>query len=397
MSPTKLYTGRNVYDAAVARVADIYKEGHRVIVAFSGGKDSGVLLEISIEAARLTGNLPVEVMFRDDEILYPPTVEYCERIAQRKEVNMHWLVNEQAAPNIYNRELPFYWCFDPELPREKWTRSYPDYAEIDRENINLYYIINSNKYPPPATGLKIVGVVGIRCEESSTRRLALQGLKGPRSYGIKDKRLITLYPIYDWTSGDVWRAVSEKGWDYNKAYDALTRLGLSKSRQRLSQIAMSPIGADGLQVAAKAWPRWFDTVTQRLPGIRAVAYYGERVLRPVIRDNESWEDCFYRTCVNEAPQWVSERSMWTLKKMQAYHHHHSDQEFPQVKTCPACKQSWKTLANSLYSGDPFHIEITWLPDVEPAQFRPSETRAWPKSHKSITNMAKKIFTTIGEQ
>lgn len=371
---------KDVFQAAYDRLYDCYKEGHRLVVSFSGGKDSGVLLEMAILAARSAGKLPVEVMFRDDEILYPGTAEYVERTAQRPEVNMHWIVNRQAAPNIYNREMPFYWCFDPLLQPEQWVRIFPDYAEEDLENINLYYLVNPQKYPNPP-GKFTVAVVGIRTTESRNRLFAIQSSKGSRSYAPDNPNLFNLYPIYDWTEGDVWKAVKDNKWDYNEAYSVLAKMGVTVSRQRLSQIAMTAIGVDNLAIASRAWPKWFDKVCTRLPGIRQVVYYGDRVLRPIRHTTETWEECFYRTCVNNAPKWISDRSTQCAARMLASHAAHSQEPFPEVQPCKACKQSWKTLANALYSGDPFHIEIPWLLDVEPKMFRASETRSWPKTHK----------------
>lgn len=76
----RVYTGRDVFAEAVHRMVRVYGEGHRVVVSFSGGKDSGVCLEVCLEAARQTGRLPVEVIMRDEEIMFPGTFEYAERV-----------------------------------------------------------------------------------------------------------------------------------------------------------------------------------------------------------------------------------------------------------------------------------------------------------------------------
>ena len=61
------YIGIDVFNAALERMVNIYGEGHRVIVSFSAGKDSGICLELAILAARETGRLPVEVVMRAEE------------------------------------------------------------------------------------------------------------------------------------------------------------------------------------------------------------------------------------------------------------------------------------------------------------------------------------------
>lgn len=376
---TEVYRGRNVLEAAVDRCYQEMIAGNRMIFTVSGGKDSTVMLETGLMAARKAGQLPIEVMFRDDEILYPDTVDYLMRLAARPEIKMHWIVNKQAAPNIFNRELPFYWCFDPELPPEKWVREYPEFATVDLDNINLYYMVNPVAYAPEP-GKKVVSVVGIRTEESRHRAFAIMSNKGAKSFAAKDPRMISLYSIYDWKVGDVWKAIKEFKWDYNRCYDVLYKMGLAKKHQRLSQIAMAVSSTKALQKAAQAWPRWFDKVCDRLPGIRTVVNFGDRSLRPIRYTTETWEQCFQRSCIDTAPQWIAERSTWARNRVLANHAEHAKLPLPDVTDCGICAMSWRRLAWSLYHGDPFHIELMWMPDVEPSIFRPSETRYWPKSH-----------------
>jgi predicted phosphoadenosine phosphosulfate sulfurtransferase len=115
---------KSVFDAALDRLIAVYSEGHRVVVSFSAGKDSGVCLELCIIAARLTNRLPVEVAMRDEEIMYPGTFEYAERCAARPEIKFHWLIAGQPIVNIFNREQPYWWVFDPDA-EPLWVRRPP--------------------------------------------------------------------------------------------------------------------------------------------------------------------------------------------------------------------------------------------------------------------------------
>ena len=80
MAGQKEFLGLNVFDQAIDRLVKEYKDGHRIVVSFSGGKDSTVCLELCIIAATMTNRLPVDVVMRDEEIMHPGTYEYCERI-----------------------------------------------------------------------------------------------------------------------------------------------------------------------------------------------------------------------------------------------------------------------------------------------------------------------------
>ena len=119
--PKSYYEG-SVFTESVERIAALYREGHRVVVSFSAGKDSGVVLEVAVIAAKQEGCLPVEAVIRDEEIMFPGTFEYAERVHARKDVNLHWLVANQPIINVFNRECPYWWVFDPLLKPEEWVR-----------------------------------------------------------------------------------------------------------------------------------------------------------------------------------------------------------------------------------------------------------------------------------
>src|SRR5262250_2568585 len=97
----------NVFDAALDRIISLYSAGHEIVVSFSGGKDSGVVTELAILAAQMTNRLPVKVVMRDEEIMFPGTFEYSERIAARPEVDFHWIIARQPIVNVFNRRSPY--------------------------------------------------------------------------------------------------------------------------------------------------------------------------------------------------------------------------------------------------------------------------------------------------
>ena len=360
----------NVFDAAVDRMVELYEHGDRVVVSFSAGKDSGVCVELAILAAQLTGNLPVTVVMRDEEIMLPGTFEYAERVAARPEVDFHWLIAGQPVLNFYNRRLPYLWCFDKTIPPDEWVRMPPAIARWIPEQ-NIEFIVSDVRFPV-AEGQRLVDVVGLRAQESSKRAMGIHSsqsylTKGPRASGAYVAR-----PIYDWGDDDVWLAHQRFGWDYNHAYDVMHRLGVPKHSLRIAPPTMNPQGHKVLMLASKAWPDWFERLARRAPGVRQVALFGLKAVQPERRSTETWEQCFYRTCVEEAPAWIAERALAGIKPLLRRHARHSSTPFPDVISCKHCaggSASWMKMAYAMFNGDPFSSKAAWLPYIEPEFFR----------------------------
>ena len=366
----RAYTGRDVFDESLNRMIELYRGGHRVVVSFSAGKDSGVCLELAIMAAAETGRLPVEVLMRDEEIMYPGTFEYAERVACREEVDFHWIYACQPIINVFDRARPYWWVFDPQLSPDRWVRRPPERAyKIEEQDIQR--MITTDRFPA-REGKMLIAVIGLRVSESSIRRMSVFSsgghMTGANKYGTYHCR-----PIYDWLDGDVYRVHRELGWDINSAYTAMFRNGARSSQLRIAPPTMNLHGVPGLAVARRCWPEWFERVCNRLPGARSVALYGTRACRPARRHGETWEGCFRRTCLDDAPGWIKERAGKVMNSYLSGHARHATVPFPDNRHCYRCSGavgSWRHLAMYLYGGDPFSMKFGGLiPYVEPEFFR----------------------------
>ena len=110
MPGIRVQNGKDVFTSALDRLVELYsKPEDEAVVSFSAGKDSMVVLEMAILAATETDRLPVKVLMRDEEIMFPGTYEYAERVAARPEVDFHWIYASQPILNVFNRENPFIW------------------------------------------------------------------------------------------------------------------------------------------------------------------------------------------------------------------------------------------------------------------------------------------------
>jgi predicted phosphoadenosine phosphosulfate sulfurtransferase len=366
---TRRYLGSNVFDQAVARLCELYERGHRLVLSLSGGKDSTVCLNLMLIAAEMTGRLPVDVVMRDEEIMYPGTFEYLERVAERPDVNFHWIYACQPIVNAFNRESPYWWVFDPELSPDQWVRQPPERAYRVME-LDIQHMCTPTRFP--VEGRELFSVIGLRVQESRARLYGLHSSGGYVTKPTKPFGVRLCRPIYDWTDGDVWKAISENGWDYNRCYDVLHRHGIRRERLRVGPPTMSPAGAPALRIAQQAWPRWFDQVSERCPGIRTVAQFGLRAVEPMRRAGETWKQTFERECVKEAPSWILARAELARAKIVSAHRHHSTKALPDHDPCYNCSTNlgcWRGLCRALYLGDPFSQKATFLPYVEPEFFR----------------------------
>lgn len=375
----KVILNADVFKVGLQRTREIYRSNDRVVVAFSGGKDSGICLELARIACKMErGNEQVEVFVLDDEIMFPGTFEYQEKVAQWRDISMNWLYACEPMPCIWNRQSPYWWVFDWELDPDQWVRKPPSYAKRIQE-INLYSIVNPVTFPIKQ-GTDLVIIIGNRASESRTRLLSIHGAQSYRTKpNAMAKGAIKAYPIYDWKTSDVWKAINDNQWEYNSAYDVLTKMGMPMERQRIAPPTMAYFGMESLSMAAKAWPVWYDKVNKRLPGAKTIAHFGMRAVQPLRRSGESWQDCYDRECVTEAPEWISERAVYAKQYMLTQHANHSNQEFPDIVPCHSCgslKGSWQGLANILYTGDPYSLKAEFLPWIQPNRFRPRDGREW---------------------
>lgn len=373
--------GYDVLRRALERIERVYDEGHRVVVSFSGGKDSAVVLELALMVAREKGKLPLQVAYYDEEIIYPGTAEYVERTAARPDIELAWTSNHKPQVNAFSRAEPYWWTFDEALNPSEWVRQPPSQIEWIKGQ-DLGTVTSPSRYPPDE-GKKLVVLLGMRASESMNRRMAIFASKGFMPKHPCDYGSYLAKPIFDWKDSDVWKFISENKIDYNQAYNLMFRLGVARNRLRIAPPTMTASGVGKLSMAAKAWPRWFDRLCARLPGVRTAAQFGKKAVRPQRHYKETWKECFYRTCITEAPEWIAKRAAAYIEAKQRVHARHSSSDIPDRVRCPQCVRcgSYQLIAYALFMGDPYSLKDTILPYADPAEFRDGAASWYSKSEE----------------
>lgn len=285
----KIYNKQNVYEAALDRIRYIYDEFDTVIVAFSGGKDSTVILELTIIVAKEKNRLPVPVYFIDEEADLQMTIDYVERTFKREEVKPFWF---QIPFKLFN-SCSFFdkWLFAwEEKEKENWIRPkhpmaitegiFQETGKIEdgqeyKEWYNFFPKINHwiSKQVSGKEG-NCAALNGIKCDESMARKKFLT--THPAYKDIcwsaakqedKETKNIRFSPLYDWSVDDIWTAISKNDWDYNTYYDKVYQFGGAIGKMRVSSVIHSTAAEYHLMMLQQIEPETYDKLTKRLGGV----------------------------------------------------------------------------------------------------------------------------------
>lgn len=279
----KKYLTKNVYDAANERIDYIFKNFEKIYVSFSGGKDSGVLLNLVVDYMRKHNvKQKVGVLFLDLEGQYKLTEEYMIN-ALKKDADLFevfWCclpINLRNAVSVYQ---PFWTPWD-KAQRENWVREYPAVPGLITEDTHKFPFFRKHmefeEFIPEfgkwyAGNKKTACLVGIRSDESFNRfrTIALKKKEMLRNLNWTTKiagsvNLYNCYPIYDWKISDIWTANARLGWEYNRLYDLFYKAAVPLVNQRICQ----PYGDDqriGLNLFRVIEPQTWARVVNRVSG-----------------------------------------------------------------------------------------------------------------------------------
>ncbi|WP_343672614.1 DUF3440 domain-containing protein [Chitinophaga sp.] len=282
----KKYSNTAVYDASIDRLDFIYSNFNKIYIAFSGGKDSGVMLNMAIEVARRHNKLPVHVLIVDLEAQYQKTVEFILRMVSRVEVKAYWVCLPLNLRNAVSQYQPHWICWDEEK-RDSWVREYADHPAVIKDQQFFPFFRKGMEFEEFvrefgkwfAQGEDTACLVGIRADESYNRYKTIANFSKSRYQNKQWSTKIAphfynFYPIYDWKTKDIWIANGKYDFDYNKLYDLMYLAGIPLSKMRLCQ----PYGDDqrkGLYLYKILEPEVWSRVVGRVEGANFGNRYSE--------------------------------------------------------------------------------------------------------------------------
>lgn len=349
----KQFVEESVYDAALARFRTLFERYDKVVVSFSGGKDSTVCLNLALEEARRVGKLPLDVYFWDEEAIHPETVEYVERVRQRDDVRLKWLCLPVKHRNACSRQEPYWFTWDPDA-RAKWVRPLPEGAVTSMRGFRKGLTIPeaATLVYGPEEGM-IADVRGLRADESLRRYQAVSVRLKDNWIGNPRGHSAPCSPIYDWTSIDVWTAPRLYGWDYNQTYDLMTMLGVPLNVQRVCP----PFGEEplaNLYIYAQLWPSLWHRMIRRVHGAATAARYSRTELygfgarsKPA---DVSWKEWTKRMLALYPAKYRAIVAR-NLDEMIARHQTKTRRPIPEEDADPMTGLSWRFIANAATRGD----------------------------------------------
>lgn len=279
----KIYLGTNVYEEAIKRIERLYDEFDEVVVGFSGGKDSTVVLNLAIEVAKKLNRLPVKTIFIDQEAEWGCVIDYIRRTMHRPEVEAMWYQMPLRISNSTSHDEMWLMCWK-DGDDGKWIRDKePDSLKENHFGTLTFGKLFNEILKKDITSQKACLIGGVRCEESPARTNGLTNALtykdiawGKFVYNNKKtgKERYIFYPIYDWTLPDVWKAINDNGWEYSKLYDYQYQHGISLNNMRVSNVHHET-ATNTLHYMQEVEPEMYQKVQQRLKGVNTEKTLGE--------------------------------------------------------------------------------------------------------------------------
>lgn len=368
----KLRLDIDVLTASRNRISEAFDYFERIYVSFSAGKDSTVMLHLVMDEA-IKRNRKVGVLLVDLEGQYKLTIEHAKDMIERYSdyIELYWICLPLHLRNAVSVYEPFWICWDKDK-RQDWIREMPDFAISDESYFPFFHKgMEFEEFVPEfgewySQGKETACMVGIRSDESLNRYRTISSKVKERLNGKGYTTKVTesvynFYPIYDWTTEDIWiyHAKNEDK-QFNPLYELMYKAGLSVHLQRICQ----PYGDDqrrGLWLFHLIEPETWAKVVARVNGANSGALYinesgaingYNRIKKP---KNHTWHS-FSMLFLNSIPDITKEHYMnkiftfieWWSER--GYPNGIPD-EAPEILEAKKLVPSWRRVCKSLLRND----------------------------------------------
>ena len=285
------YMSCNVYEATQQRLRLIFEEFDNIYVSFSGGKDSSLLLNLTLDFRRkYYPEKKIGVFHQDFEAQYTVTTEFIERTFERikDEVEPYWVCLPMATRTALS-SYQMYWYPWDDTKEEAWVRPMPQHEYVInlKNNPMTTYRYRMHQedlakqfgrwYRISHGDKKTVCLLGMRADESLQRYSGFlnkkYGYKGECWVSNEFKNVWCASPLYDWTLSDVWHANFLFHYEYNRLYDLYYMAGLKVSQMRVAS-PFNDYSKDSLNLYRVIDPEIWTKLVGRVQGANFASIYG---------------------------------------------------------------------------------------------------------------------------
>lgn len=305
----KIYCDENVFEASKDRVKYIFDEFENIYVSFSGGKDSGVCMHLMCEEARKR-NRKIGVLFIDIEAHYQMTIDYSIQMIEKYKdvITPYWVCLPMLTDNSLSYD-EMTWSWWETEKKDIWVREMPtmEYViNVDNNPIDYYkynmtfesFVAKFGKWF--GNDEKTACIIGIRTQESLNRWRALT-TKNKRKYKDimystqVDENVYNFYPIYDYTTEDIWTYYGKTGNEYNKFYDLMYKAGVSIHSMRIDE-PFGDTAKAGLNMFKIIEPKTWVKIVGRVAGANFGNIYANSTINTAnykLPKGHTWESFTY--------------------------------------------------------------------------------------------------------
>jgi predicted phosphoadenosine phosphosulfate sulfurtransferase len=386
----KRYLDVDCVSAAEERIEYLFNQYDKVIVNFSGGKDSTALLYITLRVAKRIGKLPVEAVYIDHEAEGLGTVQLCEEISRLEGVDLKWYALPFSLRNAASMHGPKWYPWHPD-EEALWVRPKPENAITEMEG---YKWVTDPEYKHPdglpfhANGVKdcldfgafvdlhrdnyirkgytAISLVGIRAQESMARYSIMTRKKNECYISSQDSMA---YPIYDWEATDVWKFIRETELPYNTEYDLMNK-GIHYGK--LNKQRVGSIFAEESLRTLDQWQEFYGDfwhkLLERAEGVKTAwrycndgLYSGTKIEKEA---NVTFSEFTKQVLSRMSPE-TRKLVRKSMNKVITWHRNQTDYPIAEndKDSCPLTGISWEFLARIAIRGDTKERNLQKVPTL----------------------------------
>lgn len=315
----------NVYDASLQRIDFIFKNFERIYLSFSGGKDSGVMLNLTLDYMRKNKiTEKIGIMILDNEANYELSLEFMHSIIEKNLdlLDVYWCCLPITLPCTVSSYAIEWQCWG-EKDKHKWIKPMSKESYIVNMGNHKFDFFKENMSYDEfwddfgdwySQGKSCACLIGIRADESlnrfraimNERKITIGGHAWTKKKRMNNLSVYNCYPVYDWKTQDIWVANAKFGWEYNKLYDIFWKAGLSIAQMRVASPFMSE-SKSSLNLYRVIDPQIWRTLCARVAGANFIATYGRQLNYNSFKlpEGHTWKS-FVKFLLETLPKEVSE-------------------------------------------------------------------------------------------